>query len=159
MPISQPFATKVAHDSVTLKWERPKQGAQYLKHYQVIYYSTGDSDNIVSHSAREEKITLLKLDPNSAYIFKVKAGSISESELSSPIKTPLSPPGKPYANNITYKSFLVNWQRPSNRPVLHYNVLYRAINDPSDGTLQKLLVTLPNFHSVQLMKAIFISSR
>ena len=39
MPVSEPgkpFATKVTHNSVTLKWERPKQGAQNLKHYQVI---------------------------------------------------------------------------------------------------------------------------
>ena len=100
VPVSQPgkpFATKVTHDSVTLKWERPKQGAQYLKHYQVIYYSTDDSNNIAYRIAKEEKITLLKLDPESAHIFKVKAetvtGSISESELSDPIETLAEPWG------------------------------------------------------------------
>ena len=139
VPVSQPgkpFATEVTHDSVTLKWERPKQGAQNLKHYQVIYFSAGDSDNIASHTAKKEEITLLKLDPENAYIFKVKAenvaGSISESELSVPIKTLFSPPGKPYATNITYQGFCVNWQRPSYGPILHYSVSYRATNDPSD---------------------------
>ena len=69
--------------------------------------------------------------------FKVKAenvaGSISESELSDPIKTlKLSPPGKPYATNITYQGFRVNWQKPSYGPILHYSVSYRATNNPSD---------------------------
>ena len=139
VPVSQPgkpFATKVTHDSVTLMWEKPNQGAQNLKHYQVIYYSTDDSDNIASRTAKAEKITLLKLDPESAYIFRVKAetvaGSISESEISDPIKTLLSSPGKPYATNITYNGFDVNWQRPSYGPILHYNVSYQATNDPSD---------------------------
>ena len=139
VPTSQPgkpFATKVTHDSVTLEWKRPKQGAQYLKHYQVIYHSTDDSDNIASCTAEEEKITLLKLDPESAYIFKVKAktvaGSISESEISKPIKTLLSPPGKPYATNITYKGFCVNWQKPSYGSILYYSISYQATNDPPD---------------------------
>ena len=68
--------------------------------------------------------------------FKVKAenvaGSISESELSDPIKTLFSPPGKPYATNITYQGFRVNWQRPSYGPILHYSVSYQTTNDPSD---------------------------
>ena len=139
VPVSQPgkpFATKVTHDSVTLKWERPKQGAQNLKHYQVIYFSAGDSDNIASHTAKKEEITLLRLDPENAYIFKVKAenvaGSISESELSDPIKTLFSPPGKPYATNITYQGFRVNWQKPSYGPILYYSVSYQATDDPSD---------------------------
>ena len=139
VPITQPgkpFATKVTHDSVTLEWKRPKQGAQYLKHYQVVYYSTDDSDNIASRTAEEEKITLLKLDPESAYIFKVKAetvtGSISESEISKPIKTLLSPPGKPYATDVTYKGFRVNWQKPSYGSILYYSISYQATNDPPD---------------------------
>ena len=139
VPISEPgkpFATKVTHDSVTLKWERPKQGAQYLKHYKVIYYSTDDSENTTSCTAKAEKSTLSKLDPQNAYIFKVQAetvaGSISESEISDPIETLLSPPGKPYASDITYKGFRVNWQRPSYRPVLHYYVSYQTRSDPPD---------------------------
>ena len=139
VPISQPgkpFATKVTHDSITLEWKRPKQGAQYLKHYQVVYYSTDDSDNIASCTAEEEKVTLLKLDPESAYIFKVKAetvtGSISESEISKPIKTLLSPPGKPYATDVTYKGFRVNWQKPSYGSILYYSISYQATNDPQD---------------------------
>ena len=70
------------------------------------------------------------------YIFKVEAetvaGFISESEISDPIKTLLSPPGKPYASDITYNGFHVNWQRPSYRPILHYYVSYQATNDPPD---------------------------
>ena len=139
VPISQPgkpFATKVTHDSVTLMWERPKQGAQYLKHYQVIYYSTDDLGNIASRTAKAEGIIWSKLNPNSTYFFKVRAetvaGSISESEIGDPIKTMLSPPGKPYATNITYKGFYVNWQRPSYGPILHYDVFYQATSDPSD---------------------------
>ena len=134
--VKKPFATKVTHDSVTLKWERPKQGAQNLKHYQVIYYSTDDPDNIASHTANAEEITLLNLDPESAYIFKVKAetitGSISGSEISKPIKTLLSPPGKPYATDVTYKGFHVNWQKPSYGPILYYSISYQATNDPQD---------------------------
>ena len=139
VPISEPgkpFATKVTHDSVTLMWEKPKQGAQYLKRYQVIYYSTGDSDNIASRTAKAEEITLLNLDPESAYIFKVKAetvtGSISESETSKPIKTLLSPPGKPYATDVTYKGFCVNWQKPSYGSILYYSISYQATSDPPD---------------------------
>ena len=132
----KPFATKVTHDSVTLKWERPKQGAQNLKHYQVIYYTTGDSDSITYRIAKAEEITLLRLDPKSAYMFKVKAenvaGSVSESEISDPIKTLLSPPGKPYASDITYNGFRVNWQRPSYGAILYYSIAYQATSDPPD---------------------------
>ena len=139
MPVSKPgkpFATKVTHNSVTLKWERPKQGSQNLKHYKVIYYSVDDSDNTSSRASKSEEITLSKLDPESAYTFKVKAetvaGSISESEISDPIKTLLSPPGKPQASHITYKGFRVNWLKPSYGPILHYSVSYQATNDPPD---------------------------
>ena len=140
VPISQPgkpFATKVTHDSVTLKWEKPEQGAQNLKHYQVIYYSTDDSDNVAYRIAKAEEITLPNLVPKSTYIFKVKAktvaGFFSESEGSDPIKTLLSPPGKPYATNITYKSFIVNWQKPTSYgSILYYSISYQTTNDPLD---------------------------
>ena len=60
--------------------------------------------------------------PSTTYVFKVKAetnigkGAISESELSDPVKTLqlLSPrPGRPYATNVDYESFQINWEQPN----------------------------------------------
>ena len=138
VPISQPgkpFATSVTHNSIILKWNRPEQGAQNLKHYTVVYYSANCS--AVSHKVSNitaESTTLLKLDSKTVYFAKVKAkkflGSSSESKLSDPIETKLSPPGRPYASNNTYKGFHVNWQRPTYSGIQYYSVSYQATDDP-----------------------------
>ena len=138
VPISQPgkpFATSVTHDSIILKWNRPEQGAQNLKHYTVVYYSANCS--AVTHKVSNiiaESTTLLNLDSKTVYFAKVKAktflGSSSESKLSDPIETKLSPPGRPHASNNTYKGFHVNWQKPNYSGIQYYYVSYQATDDP-----------------------------
>ena len=146
VPISQPgkpCSTKVTHDSIVLNWDKPKQGAQTLSFYTIIYHSADDSDNWSTRkvSGKEEHTILSRLDPKTVYFVKVKAetiaGSISVSELSDPIETMLLPPGKPRASQITYKGFQVNWERPAYSGIQHYSVSYQATDDPPDlwGTI------------------------
>ena len=109
---------------------------------------------------------MFKLDPKSSYIFKLKAetiaGAISESELSDPVKTLLSPPGKPYATNITYKGFLVNWQRPRYGliNILHYYVAYQTTNDPPDKWYtQKTIDDITHFQFSAAKDNFYMSSK
>ena len=57
-----------------------------------------------------------------------------DSEFSCPIETSkLPPPGKPYASNVSYKGFQVNWQQPCyGYDIHHYTVSYQA-NEPSNN--------------------------
>ena len=136
----KPYSTKVTHESIALNWTEPKQGAQALNFYTIIYHSAEDPDNWttrkVSRKPPKESTILLKLDPKTVYFVKIRAetvaGSISESDLSDPIETMLLPPGKPCASQITYKGFHVNWERPRYSGIQHYIVSYQATDDPPD---------------------------
>ena len=129
-PISQPgnpIATKVTHDSITLKWEKPECGSDDVKYYILDYCALHQQDRWHTYKriGPQASVCLTGLQPKTIYIFKVRAessvASSLDSKFSGPIETnKLPPPGKPYASNVSYTGFQVNWQQPC------YSVLYPA---------------------------------
>ena len=81
---------------------------------------------------------MVGLAPKTVYVFKVKAEATNAesspmSELSDPIETLLPPPGKPYATNVSYESFKINWKYSSKCEIVQcYSVFYRSVEDPTD---------------------------
>ena len=142
-PISQPgkpTATKVTHDSIALKWEKPEHGADDVKYYILNYYALDQQDRWFTYKrlGSQASVCLTGLQPQTIYMFKVRAESSVVSSLDSkhsdPIETSkLSPPGRPYASNVSYTSFQVNWQLPCYGDIHHYIVSYRTTDELSDN--------------------------
>ena len=107
-----PIATKVTHDSITLKWEKPERGADDVKYYILDYCALDQQDRWFTYKRHgpQASVCLTGLQPKTIYIFKVRAESSEASSLDSkfsgPIETSkLPPPGKPYASNVSYTGF------------------------------------------------------
>ena len=134
-----PIATKVTHDSITLKWEKPERGADDVKYYILDYCALDQQERWFTYKRHgpQASVCLTGLQPKTIYIFKVRAESSEASSLDSkfsgPIETSkLPPPGKPYASNVSYTRFQVNWQQPCYSGVHHYTVSYRTTDEPSN---------------------------
>ena len=120
-----------------------------------IAISTSASAFLQPPTDAQQKEIITNLSSTTAYVFKVKAetGSESspESEVSNPIETKkvmIAPPGKPCATNITHNSVSLNWTIPENRnatcrpyyiqskfsnSVKAYTIKYRSTSDQIDS--------------------------
>lgn len=141
----KPQATDVTHDSIQLKWAKPKHGAgsvqSYAVAYQIVTDSPDDQWQTIECSATEES-TLIPCVPDTTYVCKVSAntaaGSSPESEMSGKIRTKMiiDRPGKPHASaeDVTYNSIKLTWDKPSvgANNVQSYTVSYRWVRDPPD---------------------------
>ena len=137
----KPWASKIFHDKIILKWSPPKHGAQIVSYYRISYHpaSTRSSKNwdvlIVQNIY---SATIVGLTPKTLYVFKVKAeaidgaGSSPDSEFSDRIETLLPPPGKPYATSVSYESFKIKWKKPNSKTIHSYSVYYRCVEDKMD---------------------------
>ena len=143
-PISQPgrpCASEVTHNCISLKWDKPEQGADIVEHYTIIFQCSddhsGSSWSTHQTSGPVETIKMTDLLSNAIYTFKVRAesaaGPSSDSELSDPIKTllPISQPGKPRASMVTHNCAALQWDKPKQGAdiVKQYTVLYRRSDD------------------------------
>ena len=137
-PPGKPYAMKVTHNSAYLSWEQPKCGAESVRLYTVIYNTDPGSHwrEHVFQNSGSCSVYIQDLLANKTYVFKVRgdtaAGSSPDSELSKPIKTLLPPPGRPYASDIRYDSFQVNWQKPEYEGILYYRIFYRTEDDSTN---------------------------
>ena len=161
LPLSQPGKpsySKVTHNSITLKWDKPKQGAETVEHYIIVYRCSVDDTGLVwktfKTSNRKVTTTVFNLDSKMFYIFKVKAESATaispESDSSDPIETqsPISQPGKPNLVKVTHNSITLQWSK-SDRAVSaiqYYTILYQRclIDDRDHWTVFKTSNTQPN---------------
>ena len=144
LPPDQPGKLQVikkSHNSVQLKWEKPKHGAHLVRSYSIYYRSIKLNDYsewfCTQTSSCEECLVLTKLTPGSVYHFKVKTesteGSSPASEMSI-VRLPPDQPGKPFATQVTPNTIGVQWAKPKNgaESVVYYIVWYRSVDDQSD---------------------------
>ena len=137
-PPGRPYAANVTHNSLHLSWEKPQRGAESVRLYTVIYKIDPGScwKEQVFQNSGSCSVYIQDLLPNEIYVFKIRgeaiAGSSPDSELSKPIKTLLPPPGRPYASDISYDSFQVNWQKPDYEGILYYRIFYRIEDDSTN---------------------------
>ena len=143
-PISapgKPVAVNITHNCITLKWARPKQGAEIVDYYTVFLYTQNKwTPTCTSH--RQEFIDLTGLASETVYKFMVRAesttlGASPESIVSDPIKTllPVSAPGEPIATFVTHNSITLEWAKPEfgANTVKQYHLMYRGIDFPQDN--------------------------
>ena len=112
----KPCISKTTHNSIQLKWAKPKHGAQYVQSYTVIYQAADDSpDQWCTQTSDEECVEVTNLVPGSLCSFKVVAetnvGSSPASEVSE-VRLPPGQPGKPHTSETTYNSVQLNWLKP-----------------------------------------------
>ena len=142
-PISapgKPVAVNITHNCITLKWDRPEQGAEIVEHYTV-FLCTQNKRTHTCTSHRQESIDLTELASETVYQFVVRAestaGASPESKVSDPIKTllPVSAPGKPRATFVTHNSIMLQWAKPKfgANTVKQYHLMYRGIDFPQDS--------------------------
>ena len=142
-PISapgKPVAVNITHNCITLKWDKPEQGAEIVKYYTVFLY-TQNKRTTTCTPHQQESIDLTELASETVYQFVVRAesttGASPESKISDPIQTllPISTPGKPRATFVTHKSIILEWDKPKvgANTVKQYHLMYRCIDDPQDN--------------------------
>ena len=143
LPISEPgkpTATRVTHNSITMKWDKPERGADIVEHYTIFYrrsIDVADVWNALKAPNRKVMSTVFNLNPKMFYIFKVRAESATatspESESSDPIETlsPIGQPGKPHATKVTHNSITLQWSKPDHSAsiVQYYTIFYRRYAD------------------------------
>ena len=137
-PPGKPYATNVTHNSLHLRWEKSQRGAESVRLYTVMYNTDPEScwKEQVFQNSGSCSVYIQDLLANKTYVFKVRGdtatGSSPDSELSKPIKTLLPPPGRPYASDVRYDSFQVNWQEPEYEGILYYRIFYRTEDDSTN---------------------------
>ena len=147
LPISQPskpFATKVSHNCVTLKWGKPKRGGNAIDHYTLFYQSSDNPANKWSTFKTTSPLVMANvpdLVSNRIYIFKVRAesaaaGSSPVSEASDSVKTvsPISQPGKPIGTSMNINSIAIEWSKPKqgDHLIRCYSVVYYPADHPDE---------------------------
>ena len=138
LPPNQPGRPQViekSHNSIQLKWEKPKHGAHIVQSYSV-HYHLADGPWCIQASIEESAI-LTKLTPGSLYYFKVTAESaVGSSPASETILVTLPPgePGIPFSTQVTPNAIKIQWAKPKHgaESVKYYNVSYRSVDDQSD---------------------------
>ena len=135
-PPGKPYASVVAHNSIQLSWDKPVHGAESIRFYTVFYkyYTDDDQDSTWEDvfSKTSANFCINNLLSSKAYVFKVGIEAIGPvSEQSDPIQTLLPPPGKPYATNVGYKKFQINWEKPKYEGIICYSISYCTEDDRS----------------------------
>ena len=141
-PLRKPCATD---NSVNPMWDNGNNGIVY----KVSYHIADDSQKKWCTSTTTNNSLLIEeLELNTTYLFKVLAecyGDCQESEDSDPIKTrDLSPPGTPYACDVTHDSIQIKWNKPEYgaEVVNFYKITYRSTQD-KPGQWSMLSTTSP----------------
>ena len=128
----KPETTKKFHNSLQLKWAKPKHGASIIGSYTIYYRSVDDPpDQWSTQTSNEECAVLTKLTPGSLYDFKVTAESAAGSSPESKVgeeRLPPDQPGKPQAVKKTH--IQLQWAEHGASIVQSYTVLY--CSDQSD---------------------------
>ena len=139
--LGKPRISNVTHNSVQLSWEKQSECVQV---YTVLYCSVKDPAGQWHGQVFSNGNCSVHLDgllPSTTYVFKVKGetnigkGASPESELSDPVKTLqlLSPrPGRPYATNVDYESFQINWEKPNYDRILYYSISCHSDDNPKN---------------------------
>ena len=129
----KPQALSVTHNSIQLKWAKPKYGATSVQYYTAAYQTSNDPiDQWCTQTSDEECLKLTNLTPGSQYYLKVTAetsvGSSPTSEVSEAIQLPPDQPGKPHASIKSNKSVQLEWSKPKHGvDIVHcYTVLYQS---------------------------------
>ena len=141
--LDKPQVSNITHNSVKLSWKKP---SECVLMYTVLYCIVDDHSptdpavqwhcRVVSNSSCS--VYLDDLLPGTKYVFKVRGemneGGSPVSELSNNVRTLqlLAPPGKPFATNIGYESFQLNWNKPNYDGILYYSISYRSEDDPTN---------------------------
>ena len=141
-PPGQPIVDNISHDSVRLRWTKPRKHIEAIKGYVVRYCSLDVPDKpwqYYQEITKEEEIVIVGLTPNSRYYFAVEAEcedglsekSIDSSTITTSIPIP-SPPGQPKRLSVTEKSVTLQWAKPAQyaRYVENYSVDFHSQNDP-----------------------------
>ena len=136
-PPGKPYATSITHNSIQLSWKKPVRGAESGGIIYTVYYKA--HCDVANPSIRWEEcysktsdVVVSDLFSSKAYVFKVGLetnGIMAMSELSDPILTMLPPPGKPYASNIGYQNFWINWDKPKYDGIICYSISYCTSDD------------------------------
>ena len=144
--LGKPIASSVTHNTIVLEWPKPKNGAENVVSYSVsCQRQDGTPDQWVEKDSNSNALTVGGLNPETTYLFKVRAnceiGVSSDSDVSDPITTIQSPharlpvtmkslSGKPVevtpAGLEIYKLPLVEMSRPQE------NIVKFCIGDPRD---------------------------
>ena len=146
--LGKPIASSVMHDTIVLEWPKPMNGAENVVSYSVSCQLQEDNiapDQWVEQDSNSNALTVGGLNPETTYLFKVRAnceiGVSSDSDVSDPITTIQSPharlpvtikslSGKPVevtpAGLEIYKLPLVEMARPQE------NIVKFCIGDPRD---------------------------
>ena len=148
--------SNITHNSVKLSWKNP---SECVLLYTVLYCIVDDhslTDPAVQWHSRAVSnsscsVYLDGLLPGTKYVFKVRGevyeGASPVSEFSNNVKTLLAPPGKPYATNIGYKSFQLNWNKPNYDGILYYSISYRSEDDPTNKWSTLITKNYDNKHT------------
>ena len=111
-------ASVLSCNSLQLKWNKPKCGAESVNSYTLLYHSKSDPpDQWFPQTTpdAEQQFVLSGLVPGTIYCLKVRAESTPGcSQDSKECETTLPPnePGKPHASNITHNSLRLTWKKP-----------------------------------------------
>ena len=117
----QPQAVHISHDKITITWAKPQLKAKRVHNYVIHYKSiTKHGWTIVNAESSLEELVISGLEPNTEYIFKVRAESVDgcseESKVSIPITTrsPVpSQPGKPICKAKAHDRITLVWSKPN----------------------------------------------
>jgi hypothetical protein len=144
----KPTPLLVTDSSIELTWSKPSTSANSIESYTILYCPNGSQDGSWMQTKTDgptEKATVYDLSADTEYFFKIlaKTEDISGpvSDISGPIKTKLSLPGKPSKPEVidtTSDSISIRWGNPSKNPQLikYYSIFYRKLfgnkRDPWD---------------------------
>ena len=127
-----PRAGHITYNSVTLTWQKP---ANQAKHYEVKVIKIQSKEIVKQLTSKNENITVVDLEPETQYVFKViahySARYIQESDESEPITTDRAicgAPSEPKIENLTWHSATLSWHAPTkySKLVKKYKVSYRS---------------------------------
>ena len=140
----KPYLLSVTHNSLQIKWTKPKHGVHIVSSYAVSYCSVDDHPNKWSkkRTISEQCVVLTKLTPGSLYHFKVTAESAVGSgpaSVLSEARLPPDQPGKPNCSCATSNSVQLKWTQPQHgaETVQYYTISYQSL----DSLCQSLKTT------------------
>ena len=112
----RPEVSNITHNSITLTWDKPKDGYQNITEYEILI--NPNSEHQVRKGAKYENIVINDLQPATKYQFQVRACSIPGMSKPSDITDvsvtlPTSPPGKPTASVTSTTTVKLEWDKPT----------------------------------------------
>ena len=137
----------VTHDSVQMKWSKPKQKlrspkiSSYRLSYHTVQGPTNDWKIVNTETKAEDKITVSGLIASTKYAFKVCATYATEAQVGTESDTiivetkPSCKPGILQVAHVSHNAIQLQWTQPEHfaKTIQHYTVSYRALSDSVDG--------------------------